>query len=322
MAKRKKPTTDGQDAKDRQGAAAVALAVWAAEVLHVADQLKLRTRIVRGVKLTAPRRAALSMLPELDGPLAAKLAGRSNRFTVGEVATLLLASAAELTNAEPAKLAALGLTVVELRERLAEELAGALGTADPAGDKVFQFKITLRDAKPAIWRRIQVPGGTLDSLHDHLQTAMGWTNSHLHQFHIRDDRYGNSQLLGDGWGDDDYEDSTALTLDTLLPKGKRKFRFVYEYDFGDGWEHDIEFEGRFPRVPGEKYPLCLDGQRACPPEDVGGVWGYAEYLEALADPDDEQHDDMLEWNGPFDPDRFDPKQASKAMRKGLPRWRR
>ena len=90
-------------------------------------------------------------------------------------------------------------------------------------------------------------------------------------------------------------DSTRTKLSAILPKSGKRFRFVYEYDFGDSWDHDVLFEGCLPAESGRPYPLCLEGKRACPPEDVGGVPGYADFLQIIQDPDSEQHEDMLEW---------------------------
>lgn len=186
----------------------------------------------------------------------------------------------------------------------------------------YQFKITLLETRPTIWRRILAPDGTLDGLHEHIQTAMGWTNSHLHQFEIRGRIYGDPELLDDGFGDIEFVDSRQTRLSALLA-GKRLLRkFRYTYDFGDGWEHAIEFEGVVPAEAGKKYPCCIDGKRACPPEDVGGVWGYPEFLEAIRNPKHEEHESYLEWiGGEFDPEAFSAVEASKAMRKGLPNWR-
>jgi hypothetical protein len=187
---------------------------------------------------------------------------------------------------------------------------------------LYQFKITLRDSDPPIWRRIQVQDCTLDELHEHIQTAMGWTNSHLHQFHIKGERYGDPELLNDGFEDFACIDSTKTILSDILPKTGKRFSFAYEYDFGDGWQHEIVFEG-CPKVdPKAKYPVCLEGERACPPEDCGGIWGYAEFLEAIGDKKHERHEELLEWiGGRFDPEAFDPDAATKNMRKGLPDWR-
>lgn len=181
-------------------------------------------------------------------------------------------------------------------------------------DLLFQFKITLLDIQPAIWRRIQVPDCTLVDLHVYVQAAFGWENYHLHQFEIDGVRYSQPAPDGDDFGMD-FEDETDVLLSNLLAKSSRKARWIYEYDFGDGWRHEILFEGFPPIDPKAKIPLCLEGERACPPEDCGGPWGYGDYLAAIADSENEQHEELLEWRGPFDPEAFDAKKATKAMRK-------
>lgn len=188
---------------------------------------------------------------------------------------------------------------------------------------IFQFKVTLLEAKPPIWRRLQVPDCTLDRLHEHIQTAMGWTNSHLHQFEIKGERYGDPELLDDGFEDFECVDSTKTMLSDILPKTGKRFSFKYEYDFGDGWQHEVLFEGVVQVDPKAKYPLCLEGERTCPPEDCGGVWGYADFLKAVGNKKHERHKEMLEWvGGWFDPDEFDLATATKSMQKGLPDWRK
>lgn len=188
--------------------------------------------------------------------------------------------------------------------------------------RLFQFKITLRDVTPAIWRRIQVFDDTLDKLHEHIQAAMGWTNSHLHQFIFADRRCGDPELLHDDIEPFNGCDSTKTLLSELLPADRAPISFEYDYDFGDSWAHDVEFEGSPTPQPAEAYPQCLEGARACPPEDVGGPRGYAEYLEALGDPSHERHREFLNWKGPFNPDAFDPRQATHLMQEGLPDWRK
>ena len=213
-------------------------------------------------------------------------------------------------------------------ERVAHLISDAVEDAQgigaiPIGERLYQFKITLLDFEPMIWRRIQVKSCTLDKLHEHIQTAMGWTNSHLHEFQINSERYGDPELLDDGFADDDpFIDSTCIKLHEVVPKSGDRLTFEYEYDFGDGWKHEIVFEGCLKTEKGLRYPVCLEGENACPPEDVGGVGGYAEYLEAIADPTHEQHDDMIQWRGKFDPTLFDAEKATKKMRRGLPDWRR
>ena len=136
----------------------------------------------------------------------------------------------------------------------------------PASERLYQFKITLNDSKPPIWRRIQVKNGTLDKLHERIQTAMGWTNSHLHEFEIDGERYGDPELLDDGFEDFDCVDSTVTKISEIVPKNGKRFQFLYEYDFGDGWSHEVVFEGCLRAELGQRYPLCLEGERACPPK--------------------------------------------------------
>ena len=130
-------------------------------------------------------------------------------------------------------------------------------------------------------------------------------------------------LMQENFGELEYLDSTKTKISDILPKTKKRFAFLYEYDFGDSWDHEVLFEGVVPPEPKVKYPLCLEGARACPPDDCGGVWGYAELIEAIGNKDHEQHEEMLEWiGGRFDAEAFNPARATKAMKKGLPDWRR
>ena len=192
----------------------------------------------------------------------------------------------------------------------------------PASERLYQFKVTLLHIKPLIWRRIQVRDGTLDRLHVHIQTAMGWTNSHLHHFEFGSKLYGDPWLMDENFEEYRYGNSTITKLSDVLPRSGQRFRFEYEYDFGDCWRHEVLFEGCLRVEPGQRYPLCLEGARSCPPEDVGGTAGYQEFLAVLADPEDEQHDQYLAWSsGRYDPELFDPVKVTKRMRRGLPNWR-
>lgn len=192
----------------------------------------------------------------------------------------------------------------------------------PGAGTVYQLKITLLGFKPVIWRRIQVLDCTLDQLHEHVQTAMGWTNSHLHHFRVGKQLYGDPELMQDNFEMMEYEDSTATRLSELAPRSGKRFKFFYEYDFGDSWEHEILIEGVSDPAPGKRYPICVEGQNACPPEDCGGVWGYADLLEKIGNKQHEDYEDMLEWlGGSFDAEAFDPAAATKDMWKGLPGWR-
>ncbi len=200
----------------------------------------------------------------------------------------------------------------------ANETAAGEGNAP-----IYQLKVVLLDSGPPVWRRLHVSGDArLDWLHAVLQVAMGWTNSHLHQFEIKGQRYGDPELLEDGFDDFECEDSTTTMLSEILPKTGKRFAFKYEYDFGDGWEHEVLFEGNPAVDPKTKYPLCVEGERACPPEDCGGVWGYGGFLEAIRNPKHEEHESILGWvGGRFDPEKFDAKKATRGMKQGLPDWR-
>jgi hypothetical protein len=173
--------------------------------------------------------------------------------------------------------------------------------SDKPNELIYQLKITLRDSKPPIWRRVLVPGKfSLYKLHQVIQIAMGWTDSHLHQFIVDDEYY--SIPSDEDWGP--VIDERRQTLSKMAPDEKRKF--VYEYDFGDSWDHQILVEKILPSEAGTKYPVCIKGKRACPPEDVGGVWGYDTFLEAIKDPTHEEHKMFKEWIGlNFDPEAFD-----------------
>lgn len=181
-------------------------------------------------------------------------------------------------------------------------------------DLLFQFKITLLDIRPPIWRRIQIPDCTLVELHEYIQIAMGWWNSHLHQFEIDGERYSEPAPDGDDFGMD-FKDETRVLISTLLPKSGGRTKWVYEYDFGDGWRHELLFEGCPSKGPKTKYPVCLEGKRACPPEDCGGPWGYASLLEVIGNPKHEEHAEMLEWCGPIEPEAFDAEKVTKELRK-------
>jgi Plasmid pRiA4b ORF-3-like protein len=166
---------------------------------------------------------------------------------------------------------------------------------------VYQLKVTLKQIRPAIWRRLQVSSDiTLSKLHHVLQDALGWTDSHLHQFVLGERRIGMK-------GIDDYSDGVEDERRVKLSQiAAAKSRFVYEYDFGDSWEHELLVEKVLPPVDGIRYPICVAGTRACPPEDCGGAGGYQRLLEIIADPGHEEHDEMTDWlDGPFHPEAFD-----------------
>jgi hypothetical protein len=151
-------------------------------------------------------------------------------------------------------------------------------------------------------------GSTLPRLHDTIQIAMGWTDSHLHRFIIGNVEYGVP--VPDF--DDEMLSEQRVKLERVITAEKE--RFVYEYDFGDGWIHDILLEKIMPSEPDLHYPHCVAGKRACPPEDVGGVWGYAEFLEIMHNSDHPRHEEMLEWwEGEFDPEAVSLDEINQAL---------
>lgn len=184
--------------------------------------------------------------------------------------------------------------------------------ADP--DRVYQFKITLGGIQPPIWRRIQVPDSyNFWDLHVAIQDAMGWQDSHLHLFRIASPRNGMMEMFG--IPDDDGFEGDPVTLPgweySMAPSfPKVGTSAVYEYDFGDDWQHEVVLEEVAARLPRKKYPACVAGARACPPEDCGGIPGYEEMLQIIQNPAHEEHESMLEWlGGGYNPDAFDPEKV-------------
>jgi Plasmid pRiA4b ORF-3-like protein len=273
------------------------------------------------VRLTQTQRKIVAeIVPELadilklDEPVQ-----RIMRFTVAELTIIQKKAAVGLRSASTGMKRNSFRHVGNLTFKALERSQGS-GTISVA-KRLYQFKITLIEIHPPIWRRIQVKDCTLDKLHGYIQTAMGWTNSHLHRFKINDKEYGDPDLLDDEFENDECEDSTSTRLSDILPKTGKRFPFEYDYDFGDCWKHEVLFEGCVRAEPGGRYPVCVEGARACPPEDMGGVGGYEAYQEAMADPDHERHGEFMGWRGPFDPEAFDAAKTTKAMRRGLPDWR-
>ena len=186
----------------------------------------------------------------------------------------------------------------------------ASGIQEP--DQIYQIKVTLADSQPPIWRRIQVKSDiTLAKLHRVLQMVMGWTDMHLHQFAILEKRYGVPDE--EDVGPTETKDEGKYKLHDLV-RGEDS-RFSYDYDFGDNWEHELLIEKVLPDEKGVRYPLCLDGARACPPEDVGGTLGYKHFLEVIRNPTHPEHKEFLDWiSSEFDPEEFDVDEVNHILR--------
>ena len=186
---------------------------------------------------------------------------------------------------------------------------------------IVRLKITLDDVKPAVLRRIEVPLAIrLDRLHLAIQAAMGWTNSHLYE--IRAGDVGWSTLYPEADWPDDFLDARKARLgDVLADVGTKTLRYLY--DFGDGWEHTIKIERLIDPEPGALYPRLIEASGRCPPEDVGGPWGYAEFLEAMQDPKHERHAEFAEWVGEhFEPTVVDADRLAKDVGALAQSWTR
>lgn len=178
--------------------------------------------------------------------------------------------------------------------------------------EILQFKIQLNEIEPPIWRSIQIPADyTFWDLHVAITDSMGWFDYHLHEFRLKAPGSGAPLVFGMPYVDEpgsrtlaDYEYKVSEFLNTENRHAE------YIYDFGDGWIHTVDLEAVLPRKKGKHYPVCVGGERACPPEDCGGVPGYEDFLRAINDPEDEDHDRLLEWVGAgFDPDKFSPEEV-------------
>ena len=181
---------------------------------------------------------------------------------------------------------------------------------------LYQLKVSLKDVKPAVWRRVVVPADfTLFQLHEVIQVVMGWQDCHLHDFTIQRRRYAVPDP-GDFDAHETADERKARLRQVVAPRSK----FVYQYDFGDCWDHVVVVEDA---LDGDSdvvglVPVCIGGAGACPPEDSGGPWGYKEKLRALAKPDDEEGDELREWLGDdFDPAHFDLAAANQHLQQAF-----
>ena len=184
---------------------------------------------------------------------------------------------------------------------------------------IAQLKIKLDDVEPAVVRRVEVPLTIrLDRLHLVLQAAMGWTNSHLYEFRARDTGWGVPDPY---FADGPLDARKARLIDVVEDVGVRSLK--YFYDFGDGWEHTLRIERITEPVRGIAYPHLREATGRCPPEDVGGPWGYQEFLEAIADPKHERHSEFVTWIGDnFDPTAVNAERHARDIAALAKRWSR
>lgn len=179
--------------------------------------------------------------------------------------------------------------------------------------QIYQIKVTLLGTDPPIWRRLLVPADlTLEQLHNVLQIAMGWEDCHMHEFRIGQQRFGKPDPMERAFGGPRTASERTARLFNVLDRAGAKA--VYTYDFGDSWEHRIAVEKRLAVEPGRAYPACLAGERHGPPEDCGGIPGFYNLLEAIGDPEHEEHEELLDWvGGSFDPDAFSVDEVNRRL---------
>jgi hypothetical protein len=200
------------------------------------------------------------------------------------------------------------------KTRLRTARKGKTGDLEPNKEKsnrekIYQLRISLSGSDPEIWRRVLVSGDTtLGALHYIIQDLMGWDNDHLHEFITKDARYADPESALEG-----SKSEGRLHLYQVAPRARSAF--VYVYDFGDDWHHKIKLEkimDRDERFSGQ--PFCVEGERACPPEDCGGLWGYYDKLEVIKNRKHPDYEDVVDWLGEdFDPDAFDVNEVNKRL---------
>ena len=180
--------------------------------------------------------------------------------------------------------------------------------------KVFQLKVTIRDIRPPVWRRIRVSGRiTFYRLHKIIQDLFAWEDYHLHEFILSGVHYGDPADYAEMEPDYEHRDETRHTLGRILKKEKETFEYIYDY--GDYWRHGIVVEKIEYADSTESLPVCLAGRRSGPPEDCGGPWGYAEFLEAIRDPEHERHEEFTNWiGGSFDPEALTLAEVNRAIK--------
>jgi hypothetical protein len=189
-----------------------------------------------------------------------------------------------------------------------------MAKASSKSGQIYQLEIWLMDIEPRIWRKFELRSDIrLDRLHDIIQQVMGWTDSHLHSFNAGDGTEYGMPDPDDMFDNNDMLDEKKAKLTDLLARPKD--RFIYVYDFGDNWEHVVELAEIKEAEPGVKYPLCLAGERACPPDDCGGAWAYEDFLKTLRGRNKKKRQELLDWLGyDFDPEAFDIEEINKSLK--------
>lgn len=277
---------------------AVALADYAAKVYIAADERGIKKKTLKQFPLNEKERATVAALPVLPAGLKKKLEKKAV-FTVVEVCSMLMAISESVVEGN---WRAMLLIAMKLKDCLQENIGTSKAKIPKPTDTVYQMKITLSGVKPPIWRRIQVPDCTLLKLNKIIQACMGWEDCHMWLFDIGDEEYGDDVM--DTTFESNFVSARRAKLSRFVQAGVKTF--WYTYDMGDNWEHVVQIEKVSDFDPEAKYPRCVNGNRACPPEDCGGFSGYGDFLAAIQNPDHESHKEMLQWvGGQFDPEAFE-----------------
>lgn len=270
------------------------------------------------LKLSPEQRSSILKYTTLPDSLAQRMARKvtdehANQFTLDELDELLNHVEMAVFRAKGNEKQKILRIVKKVSKLLGSDIDAAEFSKRRSSKKtntVFQIKITLEGTEPPIWRRLQTKDCTLEKLHALIQVTMGWEFEHLYRFEVGGVEFSNVESDID----DEVQDVRAFKLSDVILTSHRRPRFSYEYDFGDGWKHQLIVEERFEPKAGVAYPVCTAGARACPPEDCGGPWGYADFIEAIQNPTHNRHEELLEWvGGEFDPEAFDLEALNKEL---------
>jgi hypothetical protein len=273
-----------------------------------------------GLELTEAQRRTVLKYADLPAHLAKALSAQGDeesatQFTLDELDDLLDRLEVAVYRAKGNEKQKMLRIVKKVASLLGSEIipSHVSGQRTPKkASTVFQIKMTLKGIDPPVWRRVHTPDCTLEELHAIIQVTMGWEFEHLYRFTIGGVAYADLEMTSD----EEVEDACATRLSAVLPIENRRPRFSYEYDFGDEWIHQLIVEERFLPKADVKYPTCVGGQRACPPEDCGGPWAYSDFVEAICNPDHRRHEELLEWvGGEFDPEQFDQEAVNNELRR-------
>ncbi len=292
------------------------LADWATSMLATARQADIPTnRYSCKVALSLAQRRTildLEINDEIRELLSSEPTGiRTFNFTADELIEICHAIARPLVTAKGKHRNQL----LKAAEKVTQGLTDGL-TSRPKPRKkakrrtAYQLKITLEQVRPVVWRRFQALDCTLTELHKTVQVVMGWQNKHPYCFRVGEQAYSDPPLCEDLG----HADGRRVKLSHLVKQGLQQIEYVY--DFGDNWRHTVEIESGFEPEEKASFPMCLEGRGTCPPEDVGGPLGYADFLEVINNPNHDRHRELLDWcGGWFDPEAFDLELVNRGLGK-------